>query len=478
MSEDYDQRSNTVLFGELCQYGTQRLLESVPEFNPEALDLPTRAVFDACRSIEGKGGIPTIISIGEHLRHQGIVETVGGMDKLLPGNNAAQVVTDAAFSLMKYHRRAAAKKLCRLRIENRIDDEELINSLAPLLIEPTGKPREPRIRFFTPSEIVAYVTAPGTVLVGHNAILRGEVFVIGGEPGVGKSTAATELAICGAEGRDWLGLTTHGKFRTLIIQNENGRYRLQQEYAARGLGAGIEEYILVSEPPPYGMTLNNPEFLADVKTAVDTFMPDVVIFDPWNAAAKDDKARDYAEAFDALRAMLPKGQNKPALGIVAHTKKPQSGEKRTGGSGLLHLLSGSYVLTSVPRSVFIMLRGSTEETDDTVVWCNCKNNNGPLAPRTAWEREPSGFTMVPDFDWTTFDEGEGGRKVIKLEHVKEALGDSKLSHVAAVEMLQKESGCGQRACQKALSTKSPFAAHLDFDGKWVGMKVSDEEAAA
>ena len=69
------------------------------------------------------------------------------------------------------------------------------------------------------------------------------------------------------------------------------------------------------------MTLNNPEFLADVAAVLKSFGPDLVIFDPWNAAAKDDKAADYAGAFDALRAMLPTGNNKPALGIVAHTRK-------------------------------------------------------------------------------------------------------------------------------------------------------------
>jgi hypothetical protein len=184
---------------------------------------------------------------------------------------------------------------------------------------------------------------------------------------------------------------------------------------------------------------------------------------------------DYSAAFDALRNMLPKGKEKPALGIVAHTKKPQANEKRTGGSGLMHLLAGSYVLTSVPRSVFIMLRGSTQEEDNAIVWCNCKNNNGPLASRTAWEREPKGFTLLSDFDWKTFEEGEGGRKVIRLEHIQAALGKDSWERAAAVERLEKESDCGKRACQKALSEKSPFASHMEFDGKWVKLKSACED---
>ena len=331
--------------------------------------------------------------------------------------------------------------------------------------------REPRIRFFKPSELRAYQPDKDVVLVGACQIMRGEVFVIGGEPGVGKSTAATELAICGATGADWLGLPVHCRFKTMIVQNENGRFRLRQEYEARGLGEEIEESIIVSEPPPFGMTLNHPDFLADVRAALASFRPDVVIFDPWNAAAKDDRAADYAEAFDSLRAMLPTGKDKPALGIVAHTKKPQAAEKRTGGSGLLHLLAGSYVLTSVPRAIFIMVRGGTDETDDSVVWFNPKNSNGPCCPRTAWERGIAGFVPVgDDFDWETFEGGEGGRKVIRLEHIRDALGCDMWKRSEAVKRLQEVSECGQRACQKALGEKGGFAGHLRFEDGFVGAK--------
>jgi hypothetical protein len=89
-----------------------------------------------------------------------------------------------------------------------------------------------------------------------------------------------------------------------------------------------------------------------------------VIFHPWNATAHDDKQRDYVETFDALRNLLPTGSDKPALDIIAHTRKPQPNDKRTGGTGLMRLLSGSYILTSVPRCIFIMTRGSQDETDD------------------------------------------------------------------------------------------------------------------
>ena len=59
-------------------------------------------------------------------------------------------------------------------------------------------------------------------LVGDQHITRGSIFIIGGAPGVGKSRAAVALAEAGATSHDWFGLKVHSRFKTLIVQNENG----------------------------------------------------------------------------------------------------------------------------------------------------------------------------------------------------------------------------------------------------------------
>ena len=83
------------------------------------------------------------------------------------------------------------------------------------------RPR-PLIEFRKPSQLKAFVPPAGSVLVGDCHIVRGSVFVIGGAPGVGKSRAGVALAEAGATGLDWFGLKVHRKFKTMIIQNENG----------------------------------------------------------------------------------------------------------------------------------------------------------------------------------------------------------------------------------------------------------------
>ena len=331
-------------------------------------------------------------------------------------------------------------------------------------IIPLDEPRVPRIRFYSPSELRAYVPETDIALVGNCHVMRGETFLIGGEPGVGKSRGATSLAVAGATpDSTWFGLPVHRQFRTMIVQTENGRYRLQQEYSSLGCDE-LDDWIRVSEPPPFGLTLTHTEFQKDIRAALESFKPDCVILDPWNAAAKDDKQRDYSDTFDALRDLLPTGPDKPALGIVAHTRKPQANEKRTGGTGLMHILSGSYILTSVPRSIFVMVRGSDEETTDSVVWCNPKNSNGPQSERTAWHRRAGGFAPDTDFDWREFDKPPDKRVIVRLEHLEQVFETGDMELKAAAHAMATLTGINEGSAYNALAPNGKFKANLSRKG--------------
>jgi hypothetical protein len=163
---------------------------------------------------------------------------------------------------------------------------------------------------------------------------------------------------------------------------------LQQEFSALNCNE-IESWIRVSEPPPFGLELNKPQFQAAIGAALRTFKPDCVVLDPWNAAARDDKQKDYNETFDALRGLIPTGADRPALGVVAHTRKPQLNEKRIGGTCLQHLLAGSYVLSSRPRSIFLMVPGSDDETDNSVVFLITTAKRLRAQPGTEWAMDSS-----------------------------------------------------------------------------------------
>ena len=357
--------------------------------------------------------------------------------------------------------------------------KELLKTAQPVVIPPEYLPppeRAKRIRFCSPSELRDYTPGTDMMLVGDCHVMRGAVFIDGGEAGIGKSRSITALAVAGAlgpEGPGWFGLPVHRRFRTMIIQTENGRYRLRQEYSQLPCEE-LDQWIRVSEPPPFGLTLAHPEFRQDIAAAIAGFRPDCVILDPWNAAAKDDKQRDYSEAFDALLSILPTGEDRPAVGIVAHTRKPQPNEKRTGGTGLKNVLAGSYVLTSVPRCVFVMVRATEEETDDRVVFCNPKNNDGSLITRTAWRRTSTGYHPLEEFDWEEFENAssKGERKTITLAHLREVFedGGKTLELTDAATALAELSGVSEHSVYNAIAEKGRFATHLARSGRLISFK--------
>jgi hypothetical protein len=289
--------------------------------------------------------------------------------------------------------------------------------------------------------------------------------VIGGPPGSGKSRASVALAVAGATGQDWFGMPVHARFRTLIIQRENGRFRLSQEMADIDCDA-LDDHLRICEPPPFGLAFDRADFQEAVKREIEGFQPSVVLVDPWNAVAADDRQKDYLAAFEAVRAVLPVGDGAPALGIIAHTRKPKSDERATG-RGLLNLLAGSYVLGSVPRCVFVLQPASDDPTDDRVVWTCCKNNDGELGPRTAWHRRNGLFAAATDFDWGAFDNNRAGRRVVDADDMSTVFldGQRQCTRSMAVADLMKLTGLGKSACYEAVDPQGRFAGKLVQNGK-------------
>jgi hypothetical protein len=328
-------------------------------------------------------------------------------------------------------------------------------------VDTKTKPVKPMIEFFTPSQLSAFTPPEGFKLVGDYHIQRAAPFVIGGAPGVGKSRGAVALAIAGATGADWFGLKVHRQFKTMIVQAENGRVRLKNEFADLDC-ATLDEFVRECSPPPFGFAFDKLAFCDPLRREIDNFQPDVFILDPFNRLARDDKAKDYAQAFDELLAVLPNGDDAPALGIVAHTRKPRA-EERANGRALLNLLAGSYVIGSVPRAVFIMQAASDDTTDNRVVWTCCKNNDGEMGKRSAWERRSGLFVPVQDFDWKTFEgDGEKRRMVSRddLDTLFEG-GQRQLARNAAVELLMEQTHLAKTACYQALKAGGKFSQNLN-----------------
>jgi hypothetical protein len=320
---------------------------------------------------------------------------------------------------------------------------------------------KPLIEFRSPSELKAYKPPEGQLLVGDYHIVRGQSFVIGGAPGVGKSRSSVDLAVAGAVIRDFFGMPVHRGFKTMIVQTENSETRLSMEFAKLSCDA-IDDFIRICPPPPFGLPFRRSDFREQLTEAIAAFAPDLVEFDPWNAVAQRQQQEDYLEAFELLNCVLPQGDAAPALGIVAHTRKPRPDE-RLNGRALLNLLVGSYALGAVPRTVFILQAGSDDTEDKHVVWTCCKNNNGAeLGPRSAWEHRDGLFLPAHDFDWEAFSGGKTDKRQKVSEFDVAEVCTDWIRRADAISEIEKNCDVSNSTAQRALERCS---GKLRGDGK-------------
>jgi energy-coupling factor transporter ATP-binding protein EcfA2 len=342
---------------------------------------------------------------------------------------------------------------------------------APAARKPEAKKAPPpSVKFWTPSELVKYEPPPDQNMVGDYHIQRGAFAVLAGPPGCGKSRAILHLALAGAIGRgSWFGLDVHTRFRTLLLQNENGLARLHRDLKDFQMPADIDDWLRISEPPPLGLAIGDPKFRVELKAVLKDFAPGLLVVDPWNALCRDAMEKDTQEAFDRLRDVIAESPVPTATMIIHHLRKPKA-EDRHRGRGLANLLAGSYTITSIPRSVLVLQPATDDTMDNRLVMTPAKNNDGELGNRTAWERTEGGFLPVIDFDWEEYENAgkrERGRSVTS-EHIIRAFGDDpelKVSEAAA--RLQPLANVGRSAAYEALKVPGPFSDILEKteDGK-------------
>lgn len=253
----------------------------------------------------------------------------------------------------------------------------------------------------SPSQCIAFEPPPDFVLAGDCHLVRGGLTVLGGAPGVGKSRAALALAVAGATGENWMGLKIHKPFRTLILQCENGLFRLKQEFTA--ITGDLDEWIKITPPPTYGLAFAEPGFRQAVTNLLTEWRPALIVIDPWNRVAQGDKQTDYREALEGIFETLPEdANNRPAILVVHHLRKKSSDSQPKRGRDLLHELAGSYQIGSSARCVFTLESASTDTTDDRVVLTCAKNNDGPEGEPSAWHRRNGLFGHCIEFDWEAF----------------------------------------------------------------------------
>ncbi|HZV33148.1 MAG TPA: DnaB-like helicase N-terminal domain-containing protein [Verrucomicrobiae bacterium] len=438
-------------------------------------DLRHQNLFTTISRIVRAGQTPDTVTVVQRLTDKNELETVGGLEYIVALPDAAP----SALSLPSYvvilkdkaSRRellALAAKAQQMAGNQSLDAAVLAREFTTMAerVAANSVPSRNWLNFYSPTELLAWQPPAGHILVGDCAIVRGGLAVIAGPPGVGKSRGATALAIAGAKGAGatWFGLPIHAHFKTVIVQCENGRYRLKQEFSEI-YAPEMEESIRVSDRPEFGLAFDASEFRRTLADYLTEFSAGLLILDPWNTIARDDGIRDYRAALENIMAALPHGERMPAVLVVAHTRKPK-GDDRKLGRALLHELSGSYALGSAARSVFMLQHASDDTADDRVVFTCAKNNDGSLGVPSAWHRRNGLFVPCEDFDWEEFEQPTTGSSgSITKSHLEKLFdgGKRRLARKKAVAELVEMTKFKKTACYAALHPQGRFRTHLSED---------------
>jgi hypothetical protein len=346
-----------------------------------------------------------------------------------------------------------------------IEPEPIESNPSTPLRETDGQTKEREwLQTWTPSEFIAFEPPKDFILAGDFHVTRGGITVLGGAPGVGKSRAALGLALAGATGKKWMGFEIHSKFRTLVIQAENGPFRLKGELGdiSQSTTTDLDDWLRITPPPPFGLAFHEPGFRLAVRELIEEWKPALVIIDPWNRAAQGDRQADAREALDGLFACLPEDPaEKPAILIVHHLRKKSAEHQRKTGRDLLHELAGTYQIGASARCVFALEPASKDTEDDRVVLTCCKNNDGLEGSPTAWHRQNGLFAECPEFDWESFHAGEIKQQGVTVDDLRSELqGKGWLTKSEAVRSLIDAKVCKRSAGFNALER---FCDHLETD---------------
>jgi hypothetical protein len=321
---------------------------------------------------------------------------------------------------------------------------------------------KPMIEIIDLNYIADFKPDPKSYLIGENLICRGDLTVIAGKGGLGKSMLGNTMAFAGARGRGkWLDYDVRCQWRTFILQSENSVLRMQNEF--RSVPPGCSEFVRFSKP--CALEFSNPNFRGELKRLYENWPFGMIQIDNWLDVSSCEGQEDYLEALNNVRSCFPMDETGPAVVIMAHVRKTRGGDswRPKLGRALADEISGSMALVSKARVAFVLQPGSC---DESVVFDCAKVNNGTPMAASAWYRRPVEFEPYPDFDWNAWMNPEEGKK----KHDPEALfqrvleGGRRMSRKHMADTLKNEYNLGVSTVYRWIDRLIGYGKLEDKDG--------------
>ena len=288
---------------------------------------------------------------------------------------------------------------------------------------PDGPAQRRPFTVWKPSDFLAYVPPAGMDFLQDGLLRRGELCLLAGQGGLGKSRLSLWLACCQITGREWCGLGTAGEPATwLFVGNENSVLRWKTDLEAMRANFTDAEWatledrlrlLAMVEPEDGVMVLT--DSCDRLARTLDEIRPGVLVLDPWAAfiPGNENDSHDTRDAVAWLLRIVRGHAPDAALLVVAHARTGREHARRAAdGFEAGGFIRGSKVLYSIARAQLNLAPGSADDSSRLVLAWG-KGNNGPRFEPRGVRLNPQTFAYEPDpeFDLREWrDAVDGGTK--------------------------------------------------------------------
>jgi hypothetical protein len=267
----------------------------------------------------------------------------------------------------------------------------------------------------TLDEILALLRDEHSCLVGDRLLAKGQSLVIAGQPGLGKSRLALQLAVACITGLDFCGIETRARgLGWLVLQSENGAERLRKDAAALIKWAGrfdqskLLVQVIQSDRDGF-LCLGDAASVAAIEATIGRVLPDVIVADPLRDFSIGDLNSD-ADMIATLRELsriVWRGNPDRALVLLHHALTGRVGVAKAFGLERAGFARNSKALLGWTRAQINVIPGAEDSNDQLVLTCG-KNSNGKEFPSIAVRLNSD--TLIYELD-TSFDM-EGWRQEV------------------------------------------------------------------
>ncbi|MGH9444749.1 MAG: AAA family ATPase [Terriglobia bacterium] len=283
------------------------------------------------------------------------------------------------------------------------------------------------------------------------------ILFVGGEPKVGKSLLAANLALALAAGSDRLGFSLPVPRRVLVCQFELPLAQFVSRLALmrHALGAAADQRLFV-DTRAAGHLLSAPPGLNHFLAAAQTAAAEVIILDPLYSAHDQDENDTRAMAALCQALLRLRDASHAALIVVHHVRKSirrfEIGSAFRGSSAL-HAVGDTYLLLTRPAPQF----NTVELRFQFRYAASQPPRRLELDPHSLWFRAIGPAPAAPS-----------ARRKIEKADLTEALTDrgGQLRYTQLREQLMHQTECSKRTAQLAITQACHEGWIVHHDGQY------------